>query len=128
MRVILGEDDAGEFKLTIADDARLTYGPNAPYAKKEGSVGRADGWALRIYVGETLKACMTNTKWFRETDVAISRVVERVHSETVWKDGDGNYEHTVTQSRTKQIVAHSDTGEGYVPVDIKTPAAKKGKK
>jgi hypothetical protein len=124
-RVILGEDDAGEFKLTIDDKARLTFGPNAPYAsKKEFSTGRQDGWSLRIYDGDRLLACMTNTKWFRETSIAISRVVEKVHSETVWKDGDGNYEHTTTRNVSKQLVEHSDTGEGYIPVD----RPKKGKK
>lgn len=123
-RTILGEDDQSEFKLSISDTARLTYGPNVPYAKKAESTGRADGYSLRVYEGDKLLACLTNVKWFRETTIGISRVVEKVVRDTVWRDDHGGYETTTTETRKKQLLEHSDSGEGYVEI---TPM-KKGKK
>lgn len=115
-RTILGEDDAGEFKLDIPDDSSLTFGPNAPYAAKSTNYASSkDGWSLRIYEGAAkskLLACMTNVKWFRETSIKVSRVVEKIVAETVYKDDDGNYESHHTVVKSKQLLEHSDDGMG----------------
>lgn len=140
-RKILGEDDAGEFKIEIPDDSFLTFGPNAPYATKGEKQGygtpKQEGWSLRVYSdkGKTnLFACLTNVKWFRETTVSMSRVVEKVVSSTVYKNDDGSYETTEQVVRSKQLMLHSDDGMGLQSPDAvdvtpsNTNTAKKGKK
>lgn len=119
-RTILGEDDAGEFKLDIPDESSLTFGPNAPYAAKDTKYASSkEGWSLRIYEGPSktkLLACMTNVKWFRETLIKVSRVVEKIVAETVYKDDDGNYESHHTTVKSRQLMEHSDDGMGLNPV------------
>lgn len=95
MKTIVGEDDAGEFKITLDDECKLTYGPNVPYAQKgeNRNFSKVEGYALRIYDGKkNLMGCLTNVKWFREQSISMLRVVERVTSQTVYKDVDnGGY-------------------------------------
>jgi hypothetical protein len=106
-KIIIGEDDKGDFRLTISDTARITYGPNVPFSAKgeDKFAGRTSGYALRVYEKDDLLAVLTNVKWFREQSIKIARVVERVVSSTVYKDED-NGAYTTEQSTvtSRQLV------------------------
>lgn len=124
-KVIIGEDDKGDFRLTISDTARITYGPNVPFSTKGENkfVERQSGYALRVYEKEDLMAVLTNVKWLRSDLIKIARVVERVVSSTVYKDEDnGAYTQEQSTVTSRQLV------EGDPILDVSANKAKKGKK
>jgi len=124
MRTIVGEDDLGEFLIQVSDTCKMTYGPNVPYAAKgeAKSIGRLEGYALRVYEGEKLQACFTNVKWFRDKTISMQRVVEKVTSQIVYKDADtGGYSRQETVAVDRML-----TSSKIESVDV-TPTKKKRK-
>lgn len=122
LRIIVGEDSKGEFKIKIPRSYKLTFGPNVPYARKEGSIRALEGYALRVYDGDKVVACLCNVNWFRDDDIQLYRVVEKVVSNTVWKSEKDGYENT----ETKRTIRELSSGSTFDDLaDAETPKRKK---
>jgi len=113
-RVLLCKDAKGEFKVTIPSDARLTFGPNVPYAKGQ-QVNYSQGYALRIYRGpkksEDLMAVFSSVEWFREETLDVSRLVVREAGKAVWKSNEKGYSVQEAVHRDETWVAKLTAGD-----------------
>lgn len=108
MRTILVEADK-TFRITIPDDAKITFGPwSPPRAGNDGS----DRWnntdgnkrgTLRIYQGtkENIIAVFSQVVSFRDLSVGYSVQVAKEEGATIWKDDEHGYmrEHKQTVSK-----------------------------
>lgn len=95
VRTLLVRDGDGEFKVDLPAEAKLTFGPAVPYARKPGyAPENQGGYALRVYVGskENLVAVFNGVQWFREIGIPVSRLVIREAGKSVWKSDDKGYE------------------------------------
>lgn len=109
----LAKDDNGEFKFELPAGARLTFGPDVPFATK-GHVTYNEGgqrrYSLRLYAGagnDTLIACFSRVEWFRPLDMQHFRLVIREAGQSVWKSDERGYERTQSARYDRQFI---DTG------------------
>jgi len=82
------------FRITVPDDAKVTYGPFSPPTKTESFEARADRaiGTLRIYVGtrDNIVACFAGVRGFRDLSLGYSEQVAKEEGATIWKsDKDG---------------------------------------
>ncbi|HSN67891.1 MAG TPA: hypothetical protein VLV48_01510 [Thermoanaerobaculia bacterium] len=104
-RVLLVKDNDGEFKVEIPEDAKLTFGPAVPYARKPGyNPETPQGYALRLYRGtkENLIAVFNGVHWFRDVTLPVSRLVIREAGKSVWKSDESGYEVQSSVKRDAQ--------------------------
>src|SRR5579859_2760990 len=82
------------FKITVPEDAKITFGPWSPPAK-----GRA-GWnegektgTLRIYKGtkDNILACFAHVSGFRDLSLGYMEQIAKEEGATVWKDDEKGY-------------------------------------
>lgn len=93
------------FKITIPDDAKVTFGPFSPPNKLEAGYAnsyKAKG-TLRIYQGtkENIIACFSGVESFRDLSMGYAEEVAREEGATIWKDDEVGYvrESKVQRSR-----------------------------
>ena len=112
-RVLLVEGKK-TFRVTIPEDARVTFGPFSPPTAESKGYGneRALAGTLRIYDGkgtktkENILAVFTDVRGFR--DLANVEYEERVATEevrTVWKSDQNGYKSEVQGKTTGTWVA-----------------------
>lgn len=117
------------FKITVPDDAKITFGPWSPPVKgardyeRSGSVG-----TLRIYQGtkENIIGCFSGVTGFRDLSMQFAEEVVREEGATIWKDDEKGYVRenkvaVVRQWSDAQLTTGDDTGDFQ-------PAKKRGKK
>jgi hypothetical protein len=81
------------FKITIPDDAKVTFGPWSPPPKgREWERGEKVG-TLRIYQGtkENILACFSGVQGFRDLSMNYAEEVAREEGATIWKDDGKGY-------------------------------------
>lgn len=92
-RILLLKTNEGELKVTIPNDAKITFGPSIPYAKKN-DFGRVADYSLRIYKGtkENLIAVFAGVYSFRDITIPVQKLVVREAGKSIWKSDEEGYE------------------------------------
>lgn len=105
MRQILVQGDK-TFKISIPDDAKVTFGPWSP-PKKEG-YGHTEErrGTLRIYKGtkENIIACFSGVVSFRDLSMGYAEEVVREEGSVIWKDDEQGYVREDKVSRARDWV------------------------
>jgi hypothetical protein len=106
-RQLLVSGRHGEFKITIPDDAIVSFGPWSPPVRARGGFENAEreerGGTLRIYLGskQNIVACFAHVKSFRDLSLPFAEQVAVEEGSTIWKDDQEGYtrEHKVKGSQ-----------------------------
>lgn len=96
-KVYLIKTGSDEFKITIPESWKVTFGPVSPGSK---SYGGSD-LALRIYeTAEKQRAIFTNVQWFRDLSIPVLRksVTKKAKSKSVSTDNTYQAEQEYEQS------------------------------
>lgn len=94
---LVGEDGEGQFKLDVPEGARLTFGPDVPFERRGPGVydrpfaGNARAYALRVYIGDELIACLAGVHWFRKETIPMSRLIHVETGRKVWESSKDGY-------------------------------------
>lgn len=96
------------FKVTIPDDAKVTFGPWSPPNAKQrdfGDEGRKAG-TLRIYQGtkENIIACFSGVRGFRDLTMQYAEQIAVEEGATVWKDDNEGYVREQKVSRKNEWI------------------------
>lgn len=99
------------FKITIPDGAKVTFGPWSPPVaeQKYGSSDRALIGTLRVYSSlgkttENILAVFSGVTGFRDLSLGYAEEVAREEGATIWKDDENGYVRENKVSRTRQWV------------------------
>lgn len=92
-KTLLVRDAEGEFKVDLPANAKLTFGPNVPFARGDGHVTSQHGYALRVYVEskENIIAVFTNVRWFRDITLPVFRKVLKEAGKTLWRSDEQGF-------------------------------------
>ena len=117
---------AKTFKVTVPDDAKITFGPFSPPPSKNVNGMRIEPWGeaskagtLRIYdksTGNPL-AVFSNVNGFRDTSIGYAEQVAKEEGATIWKDDEKGYTREHKQSMQREWVEEP-------PVKLITPGRK----
>lgn len=96
MRTILVFGDK-TFKITVPDDAKLTFGPFSPptskgYGADHGNGGRG---TLRVYHGTGEKNCIgvfSGVTGYREASLDYSELIAKEEGASMWKSDQHGYQ------------------------------------
>lgn len=95
------------FKISIPDNAKITFGPWSPPPKK-GERWSEDSkkGTLRVYVGKekNIVACFSNVSSFRDMSIGYAEEVAREEGATIWKSDEHGYMREDKMSRRKEWV------------------------
>lgn len=112
-RVLLVRDDEGEFKITLPEGSRITFGPDIPFDKMKGSNNtyhlNNKSYALRVYSGktnDTLIAVFAGVHNFRPLDMPHAKLVIRESGKSLWKSDETGFE-TQTSGKTERSFVDS---------------------
>lgn len=107
------------FKITIPDDAKVTFGPwSPPKGERHWEDGNKTG-TLRIYQGskENIIACFSGVESFRDLSMGYAEEVVREEGSVIWKDDEAGYVREDKKKSTrdwiepqKQLVAKNGRG------------------
>lgn len=111
------------FKITIPDDAKITFGPWSPPRKNKAGDWEFNresterGGTLRIYAGKSEKlgnliACFSNVTSFRDLMLGYAEEVAREEGATIWKDDETGY------VREEKVKREKDWVEPKVPREL----------
>ncbi len=85
------------FKITVPDDAKITFGPWSPPRSKDSKwnepMDSGRGGTLRIYQGtkDNIIACFSNIHGFRDLSLEYAEEVAKEEGATIWKDDEHGY-------------------------------------
>src|SRR5437879_8939164 len=106
MRTVLVFGDK-TFKLTIPEDAKLTFAPWSP-PQRDGRVWEqeARSGTLRIYQGteKNILAVFAGVRGFRDLSLGYAEEIAKEEGATIWKDDQAGYMRESKVSATKQWV------------------------
>lgn len=93
------------FKLTVPDDAKITFGPWSP--PKEGRFSDSNDskrGTLRVYKGskENIVAVFAGVTGFRDLSLAYAEEVAKEEGATIWKDDEHGYVREDKFKRSKE--------------------------
>jgi len=96
------------FKITVPDDAKITFGPFSPPTNDRNnwvSTGRAEG-TLRIYQGskENVVAVFAGVRGFRDLSLQYAEEVAKEEGATIWKSDQHGYMREDKIQRTNEWV------------------------
>lgn len=116
-RVLLVKTADGELRVTLPDDAKLTFGPAIPYERKGGDYGPPgrNEYALRVYKGtkDNLLAVFAGVREFRDVDMPVEKLVIREAGKSVWKSDETGYHVETAVKHDKSFVKEIDLlGDG----------------
>lgn len=96
------------FRITIPDDAKVTFGPWSPPNEKGG--GYVSRGTLRVYQGskDNILCCFSGVTGFRDLSMQYAEQIAREEGATIWKDDENGYTREHKQSMTKQWVEETD--------------------
>lgn len=106
-RTLLCLGKEGEFKITLPEGARVTFGPNVPFTPKNGYVDHDRGYSLRVYEGkgnDTLIAVFSNVASFRDITLPHAKLVVREAGKSMWKSDENGYEVSESVSRESAFI------------------------
>jgi len=81
------------FKISIPDDAKVTYGPWSPPTKKGHWDEGSKAGTLRIYQGtkDNIIACFAGVTGFRDLTMDYAEQIIKEEGATIWKDDEKGY-------------------------------------
>lgn len=107
-RTLLCMGSEGEFKITIPEGARVTFGPNVPFTPRANAYASPDrGYSLRVYEGkgnDTLIAVFSNVASFRDITLPHAKLVVREAGKSMWKSDENGYEVSESVSRESAFI------------------------
>ncbi len=123
-RTLLVDGDR-TFRITVPDDAKITFGPFAPPTGKESNYGASERLrgTLRIYQGtkDNIIGCFSPVGSFRDLNsIDYSELVAKEEGAAIWKNDADGY-----QREEKQSVRHEWQSEPMLALAV---PKKKGKK
>jgi hypothetical protein len=104
------------FKVTVPDEAKMTFGPWSPPTEgKYGVSDRALIGTLRIYKGakssDNILAVFSGVKGFRDLSLEYAEEVAREEGAVIWKSDQNGYEREEkVQRHASWAPADPDTG------------------
>lgn len=106
--------DDGELRITIPDDAKITFGPAVPFSGKGAGYTPNREYALRIYRGskENLLAVFTGVKQFRETSIKVEKLVIREAGQSIWKSDEHGFSTNQEVKRNRKYIDLARIGDG----------------
>lgn len=81
-------------KVEIPVGARLTFGPTAPYAGKNGYGAGCGDYSLRVYTSsknDSLVAVFAGVVSFRDITIPVSKLIIREAGKSIWKSDETGY-------------------------------------
>lgn len=92
-RQILVERGSKLFRITVPDNAKLTFGPWSPGKKEESYGDREKVGTLRIYQEskENIIACFGQVTSFRDLSMGYAEQVAVEEGASIWKDDAEGY-------------------------------------
>lgn len=100
------------FKITVPDEAKITFGPwsppkmgkVSPYG--DGSFNSQRGGTLRIYVGseKNIIACFSGVYSFRDLSMGYAEEVAREEGDVIWKSDEHGYQRESKVKSTKEWI------------------------
>ncbi len=81
------------FKITVPDDAKITFGPWSP-PNRTGQYDNSEKvGTLRIYQGskENILACFAGVTGFRDLSLGYAEQIAKEEGATIWKDDQNGY-------------------------------------
>ena len=96
------------FKVTVPDEAKITFGPWSPPSSdsKYGASDKALVGTLRIYESSAAKASIlavfSGVSGYRDTSLAYAEEVAREEGAVIWKSDEHGYEREEKMSRKKE--------------------------
>jgi hypothetical protein len=111
------------FKITVPDDAKITFGPFSPPSKMNGYTAtpeRALG-TLRVYqkTKDNIIAVFSGVKGFRDLSLDYEEEVAREEGAIIWKSDKDGYQREEKVQRQRQWV---DTAQ-LPPAEAEDPPA-----
>lgn len=108
--LLVFKDSGKKFRITIPDDAMLTFGPFSPPSKNDrgggfDNPGRAVG-TLRVYTGskENVLAVFAGVRGFRDMSIEYEEEVAVEEGATIWKSDKDGYTREEKVSRKAEWV------------------------
>jgi hypothetical protein len=102
MRTLLVEGNK-TFKVTIPDDAKVTFGPWSPGEKNNYEGANARTGTLRVYADKSASASIlgvwSGVKSFREVTLEYSEQVAKEEGAIIWKSDKDGYNREEKVSR-----------------------------
>ena len=83
------------FKITVPDEAKITFGPWSPPPRKGEGHWQEESkkGTLRIYIGseKNIIGCFSGVTSFRDLSIGYAEEVAREEGAVVWKDDEKGY-------------------------------------
>lgn len=101
---------AKTFKITVPDDAKITFGPWSPPRSKDSKwtepMDSSRGGTLRIYRGtkDNIIACFSNVNGFRDLSLDYAEEVAKEEGATIWKDDEHGYVRETKMAMKKKWI------------------------
>lgn len=122
--------DGKEFRITVPDDARMTYGPFSPPAAKGqnggyGESAKAVG-TLRVYQGEGTKNILgvwSNVTSFRDVALDFEEKVATEEVSTMWKSDRHGYRQESSHTKTYDWGGEDDDAPAQLAPPETPPAS-----
>ena len=111
------------FRITVPDDAKITFGPFSPPSGDRGNwvtTGRAEG-TLRIYQGskENIIAVFAGVRGFRDLSLEYAEEVAKEEGATIWKSDQHGY------MREDKVQRSNEWVEGPELIEAPKPRARR---
>lgn len=96
------------FRITVPDDAKVTFGPWSP--PKKGEYYDAQGvktGTLRIYQGskDNIIACFSGVKSFRDLSIDYMEEIAKEEGTVIWKSDNEGYVRETKSSSVREWIA-----------------------
>ncbi len=88
---------AKTFKISVPDEAKITFGPWSPPRTKDSKwtepMDTGRGGTLRVYLKskDNIIACFSNVHGFRDLSLPYAEEVAKEEGATIWKDDEQGY-------------------------------------
>lgn len=95
----------GEYVLELPADWKVTFSHVNPAAVAQG---HREGYCLRVWEGEKLRAVFSNVTGIRDMAIPLARKVERQTGSAQWTmDSEGNFEDSRTVEVERAFILES---------------------
>lgn len=99
--ILVQREDGKDFKITIPDDAKVTFAPWSPPTRNNYDY-KATG-TLRVYKTEkNVMACFSGVTGFRDVSLEYQEKVVVEEGATVWKNDKNEYTRETKVTREEQ--------------------------
>ena len=109
------------FKITVPDDAKITFGPWSPPQKGFGGDRDSLKGTLRIYrkSKDNIIACFAGVSGFRDLDMQYAEQIAKEEGAVIWKDDKDGYQREEKVKRAQEWVVNPETPALEAPQESK---------